>query len=84
MSIVLSPGTDQVLNPCVSVTTTVSSAASQLPGPDTEASGPGVRLQTVVHIEFSRMSRHAQARDILHLEADVRIDHIVREHAATL
>jgi hypothetical protein len=37
-------------------------------------------LQTVVHVELDRMGGHAQARDFAHLQLDVTINHVVREH----
>src|SRR5438874_11304265 len=36
----------------------------------------------VVHLELDRMRRHAEARDLLHLQLDVGVDHIVGEHTA--
>lgn len=41
---------------------------------------PEIRSEAVIHIELDRMSSHAQARDILHLELNVCIDHVVTEH----
>jgi hypothetical protein len=37
--------------------------------------------EAVVHVEFDRMGRHAQTRDILHLQFDVGIDHVIAEYA---
>src|SRR5258708_9722543 len=39
-------------------------------------------LGRVVHLELDRMRGHAEARDLLHLERDVRVDNIVGEHPA--
>src|SRR5690242_14275085 len=38
--------------------------------------------EAVVHLVFDRMRRHPEARDLLHLEFDVRVDHVVGEDAA--
>ncbi|ABA50095.1 hypothetical protein BURPS1710b_2769 [Burkholderia pseudomallei 1710b] len=40
------------------------------------------RLQRVVHLELDRVRRHAELRELLLLQAQVRVDHRVREHAA--
>ena len=37
-------------------------------------------LDAVVHVEFNRVSRHAQTRDFFHLQIDVAVDLIVGEH----
>jgi hypothetical protein len=53
----------------------------------TEPSGP-VKARTssgseaVVHVEFNRMGRHAQAGDVFHLKLDVAVDQVVGEDAA--
>ena len=39
-------------------------------------------LQAVIHVEFDRMGRHAQARDVIHLQVDVGVDQVITEHAA--
>ena len=44
--------------------------------------GFSIRLQAVVHIELDRMRGHAETRDFFHLELDVRVDRVVREHVA--
>src|SRR5215471_7296177 len=38
----------------------------------------------VIHLVLDRMRRHAEARDLLQLQLDVRIDEVVTEHAARL
>src|SRR5579864_7040375 len=40
------------------------------------------KSEAVVHLEFERVRRHAKARDLLVLELDVCIDHVVGEYAA--
>src|SRR5258708_37160458 len=37
----------------------------------------------VVHLELDGGRVHAEARDLVHLERDVRVDHVVGEDAAT-
>ena len=41
-----------------------------------------LELEAVVHVVFDRMRRHPETRDLLHLERDVGIDHVVGEYAA--
>src|SRR5262249_4424395 len=40
--------------------------------------------EAVVHVELDRMRRHREARDLLLLQADVRVDQRVGQHAAGL
>jgi len=42
-----------------------------------------MQLTTVIHFQLNRMRGHAKARDLLHLQANVSVDHVIREHAAT-
>ena len=39
-------------------------------------------LEAVIHVEFDRMRRHSQARDVFHLEIDISVDQVIREHIA--
>ena len=41
-------------------------------------------LQAVVHVHLDRVRAHAVARHFLHLQADVGIDDVVREHTTGL
>jgi hypothetical protein len=46
------------------------------------AQGPSDTNARVVHVELDRVGGHAEARDLLHLQRDVGVDHVVAEHAA--
>src|ERR1700674_2893241 len=67
---------------------TSAGADSALPGVDDRreyrATPHVLPLDAVVHVELDRMGGHAQARDFLHLQSDIGIDHIVGEPPATL
>jgi hypothetical protein len=40
------------------------------------------RGKRVVHVELDRVRGHAEARDFVHLQLDVGVEHVVGEHAA--
>ena len=40
------------------------------------------KLERVVHVELDGMRGHAKTRDLVHLECDVGIDHVVAEDAS--
>src|SRR4029079_188373 len=47
-----------------------------------DANPARVRSEAVVHLVLDRMRRHPEASDLLHLELDVRVEHVVGEDAA--
>src|SRR5512146_3541497 len=74
-----SEGSRRVIHPSLAKPAANPKRAGQAPHPRGRARRrPRPRpSQAVVHLELDRMRRHPEARDLLHLELDVRVDQIV-------
>src|SRR5262249_58267009 len=72
------------------MTPTLGNQSALLPEKKTTRGGTAPPLRTtlppgseaVIHCEFDWMRGHPEVRDLLHLQLDVGIEHVVREHAA--